>query len=228
MTALVVIETVVVALVVLLVAGLLRSHAEILRRLDAGSPDTDERLASSREAPPRPNGQRAPDILGTTLRGGLVKVGLGSGQQTLLAFLTSGCSTCRDLWAELHTPSPTLTGGIRVIAVTKDARFESSSQLRKLAPGSLTVVMSSAAWEDYAVPASPYFVHVGAAGAIEGEGVAPTLAGVGSLLADAVEDARLAAGGNGLARAQRAEAELAEAGIGAGHPSLYPTDGERS
>ena len=87
MTALVVIETVVVALLVLLVAGLLRSHAEILRRLDAGEGDTDEQPASSDQAPRRPDGQVAPDIVGTTLRGEFVKVGLGSGQQTLLAFL---------------------------------------------------------------------------------------------------------------------------------------------
>ena len=228
MTALVVIETVVVALLVLLVAGLLRSHAEILRRLDAGEGDTDEQPASSDQAPRRPDGQVAPDIVGTTLRGEFVKVGLGSGQQTLLAFLTSGCSTCRELWAELRTGGPSLPDGVRVIPVTKDTRFESSSRLRKLAPEGLTFVMSSAAWEEYAVPASPYFVHVGAAGVIEGEGVAPSWAGVGSLLADAVEDAQLAEGGNGLGRAQRAEAELAAAGVGAGHPSLYPDGVERS
>ena len=54
-----------------------------------------------------------------------------------------------------------------------------------------------------------------------------------SLLRDALEDARLAGGGGGEERARRMDSALAAAGIGPGHPSLFPGgarggDGERS
>jgi len=50
---------------------------------------------------------------------------------------------------------------------------ESISQLRRLVPTDVPVVLSSAAWDDYRVPGSPYFVFVdGPSGAVTGEGSA--------------------------------------------------------
>ena len=46
------------------------------------------------------------------------------------------------------------------MAVTKDPAHESPSRLRSLAPQGTPVVMSSAAWNDYGVPAAPYFVYL--------------------------------------------------------------------
>jgi len=80
--------------------------------------------------------------------------------------------------------------------------------------------MSSRAWLDYDVPASPYFVHVDGRGQLAGEGTAQRFDQVLSLLTDATDDL---AGGEGSAeRALRVERELAAAGIGPDHPSLRP------
>ena len=105
------------------------------------------------------------------------------------------------------------------MVVTKDPSHESPVKLRELAPPAVRVVMSSAAWHDYDVPASPYFVHVDGNGELAGEGTAQRFEQVISLLADAVADVAAASGP--ADRALRAERELRSAGIGPDHPSLY-------
>ena len=228
MTALVAAETVLIALLVVLVAGLLRSHAEILRRLheidsrdDAGDGVSRADLPGEGLAPARVSETPAPAIDGASLSGDAVRVGFAPGAETLVAFLTSGCSVCRDLWAQLDSASGGPLEGVRVVVVAKDRKLESISKLRKLAPNGVTVVLSSAAWEDFGVPAAPYFVHVGADGAIAGEGVSSSWDGVVSLLGDARADLD-EQGADGPGRMRRAEAELERAGVGPGHPSLYP------
>jgi hypothetical protein len=95
--------------------------------------------------------------------------------------------------------------------------------------------MSSRAWEDYRVAGSPYFILVDRRGRVAGEGTASTSwSQVSSLIRDAVDDAANGRTGqtgqagrrgmNGEDRVRRAEAELAAAGIGPGHPSLYGLD----
>jgi hypothetical protein len=69
--------------------------------------------------------------------------------------------------------------------------------------------MSSHAWEDYAVPGTPYFVLI-EEGMVRGEGVATTWDALASLVGEAIDEQR------GI------EERLAAAGIGADHPSLYP------
>jgi hypothetical protein len=213
MTVLVACETLLLVLLVLLVAGLLRSHAEILRRL--GPPDSDDwRLP---EPGARSGGREARDIAGATLAGDALVIGLGaSSPPTLLAFLSSGCGVCGRLWEDLRAGRPSeLPSEVRLVAVVKDARAESPARLQALAPTSVPVVMSSAAWRDYAVPATPYFVYV-EGGHVQGEGSAGGWKQIVSLLRDATADA---AHQNG---ARDAEDALAAAGIGPGHPSLYP------
>jgi hypothetical protein len=134
-TALVSVLTVLVVLMALLVAGLLRSHAEILRRLDGEGGEAggaDGGLARREDAPARAGGEEAPDVVGTTLAGEPVQAGLG-GTPTLLAFLTSGCSVCGELWEGLRSP-PALPDGMRVVVVAKDASHESPSRLALLRP----------------------------------------------------------------------------------------------
>ena len=80
--------------------------------------------------------------------------------------------------------------------------------------------MSSQAWQDYAIPGAPYFVLVD--GTIRGEGAAGSWTALGSLVSDAIEDAR---SGGGQARVDDVDGKLAAAGIGAEHPSLYPAGG---
>jgi hypothetical protein len=246
-TALIVVETVLLALVVLLVAGLLRSHAELLRRLDQldgerRSPQAG-RASTPTDPPPapdRPPGARAADVVGSTLDGDAVKVAVaGGGRDTLVAFLSSGCRTCQGFWEAL---APERRGDVpgdpRIVVVTKDGSHESPTRLRELAPTDIPVVMSSSAWDAYEVPVSPYFVYVeGGSGAIEGEGAAERWDQIVSLLRDARDDratgaARPAATGNGTGLAEtggrgrilRADLELRAADIGPDHPSLYAPD----
>lgn len=213
MVALVAVESLLLVLLTLLVAGLLRSHAEILRRL--GAPDVGPGLP---EPGARSGRAEARDIAGATLAGDAIAIGLGEGSPpTLLAFLSSGCAVCEGLWAQLRAGRPQgLPAALRLVAVVKDANSESPARLRTLATTAVPVVMSSAAWRHYAVPATPYFVYL-EDGHVQGEGSASGWEQILSLLRDASADSQ-----ERNERADEAELALAAAGIGPGHPSLYP------
>lgn len=233
MAEVVTIEAVAIVLLGLLVVGLLRSHAEILRtlhRLGAGlDPDAAPGVTSvagpgvtSIVAPPvRRGAATAFDVAGLTPTEEAVRIGVvGARQGTLLAFLSSGCLTCAGFWETFATtdrlPTP---GGSRLVIVTKSAESESAARIRELAPRAFPVVMSTEAWEEYKVPHTPYFVYVdGPTGRIVGEGSAATWEQVASLWAQALADEADQRGG-GEARADR---ELLQAGIIPRHPSLYP------
>ncbi len=225
MTALLVAVSLLLALLLILVAGLLRSHAEILRRLhdlESGeSLEPADDLVSETAAPGRTSESPAPSIDGSSLAGDAVRVGFAPGGESLLAFLTSGCSVCGSLWSDLGPATTQALDGVRIVVVAKDAKLESVSKLRRLTPEGTAVVLSSAAWDEYAVPASPYFVHVGKNGEIAGEGVSSSWEGVRSLLADARADLGEVSGQDGAARMRRAESELVGAGLDPDDPSLY-------
>ncbi|HEY7279979.1 MAG TPA: hypothetical protein VID47_00190 [Actinomycetota bacterium] len=236
MNVLVGIETVLLVVVGILLVGVLRSHAELLRRLDARQqPSASEPLlAEGLPAPPSRDAAEAFDVSGTTLAGDAVKLAVaGASGSTLLAFLSSGCLGCGAFW-EAFGSGVDVPGGARVVVVTKDTSFESPSKLLGLAPDGVPLVMSSDAWERYGVDGSPYFVLVdGPSGRVRGEGTATSWPQVASLLRDAIADSALAAGrghpppvGDAAARLARADDELASAGIGPGHPSLYGGEGD--
>jgi hypothetical protein len=208
MVTLVVVETIVLALLSVIVVALLRSHAEILRRLPERDGDhADDAPAGGtvvlHDAPaipqhlpsPRRRATEAHDISGTTLDADPVVVSMRSGANTVLAFLSTGCLTCRTFWdglrSEVWRPLP---GDARVVIVVKDPAFESPSKLRELAPADASVVQSSAAWEDFGVSMSPYFCFVdGASGTVRSEGSAMGWDQVTSLLRDALLDEEVAA-----------------------------------
>ena len=193
-----------------MLVGLLRSHAEILRRLPdaAGEPGDHEHPdgpsgsgAGSEAARPRmtthlpgPRGTGGPvvDIVGATLDGAQMSVS-PSKTDTLVAFLSSGCLTCKTFWDGLRADQrEPLPDDIRLLVVVKDREMESPSRLRELAPSDIPVLMSSQAWTDYDVAMSPYFLFVGAAsGTVRSEGSASSWEQVRSLLRDAIEDERL-------------------------------------
>jgi hypothetical protein len=205
LTALVIIETIVLALLAVVVVSLLRSHAELLRRLPAPDDEHDHEhghahgaavpiersptLSSSLPVPKRQASQ-AHDVVGTTLGGDHVAVSAASGSDTLFAFLSTGCLTCQTFWDGLRPGVRTaMPGGARVVVVVKDPAFESPSKLAALAPPDVPVVQSSAAWEDFGVQMSPYFCFVdGASGEVRSEGAAMNWDQVRSLLADALFD----------------------------------------
>jgi hypothetical protein len=211
-TALVTVETVLLALLVLLVAGLLRSHAEILRRLGPGESPLPEPRRGSADT-------HAAAITGETLEGDRVKLDFAAaaGSPTLLAFLSTGCSVCHGFWEGLG--EATLPSPLQTLIVTRAEDRESPARLRELAPEGVPVVMSSAAWEDYRVPGAPYFVLVD--GAIRGEGAASSWEALASLLKDAMDDVAITPS-SGRARGERIDERFAAAGIGPDDPSLYP------
>jgi hypothetical protein len=142
-------------------------------------------------------------VAGLTLSGDAAKVSLAGGA-TLLAFLSSGCSSCQGFWEAFGSGAVgDLPAGTRVVAVTKDGSRESPSRLLELAPDGLPVILSSAAWDDYSVPGNPYFVYV-VDGRIQGEGMASQWPQLASMLRDAAYDSELAVrryGGRGEERA---------------------------
>ena len=96
-TVVMIVETFLLAVTVVFVIALLRSHAEILRRLVAI--DDGVRTAGPAGAfgqrEDRAAGGAVTDIVGENLAGDAVKFALGAGSpRTLLAFLSSGCAAC--------------------------------------------------------------------------------------------------------------------------------------
>jgi hypothetical protein len=244
MSVLIAAETVVIVLLTVLVAGLLRSHAEILRRLhaiDQGGELDDSAAMPATIALGEPHtgtpgtsgasGRRAHDISGETLADDVVHVAItGTRHRTLLAFLSSSCLTCREFWDAFgRTDELGMPADMRLVVIVKDARDESITALREVAPHGLAVVMSSAAWAAYDVPGSPYFVLVDGAGSrVEGEGTGATWPQVRNLIVQAGGDAAYGPyGRDGAAREARIDRELLAHGIGPGDPLLYH-DGTRS
>jgi hypothetical protein len=234
-----------VALLAVLVAGLLRSHAEILRSLhDLGAgldPDAaPAQPAGSALSPPhaRTSSRAGADVAGVTPTGDAISVAIvGARHPTLLAFLTSGCTTCADFWSAFSdTDALEVPGDARLVVVTKGEDGESSARLRKFTPPDVPVVMSSDAWRDYDVPVAPYFAYVeGGSGGIVGEGAAMSWSQLSGMMTQALDEAGLSRSGargrgprgeTGHAREQRAERALRAAGIEPGDPSLYPKTAE--
>lgn len=223
LTALTIINTILLALALLYVVALLRSHADILRRLavlEAGNGP-----AAIPPPPREPGPTAARDIHGVTLDGDAVQLSLGEGTPaTLLAFLSSGCTACGPFWDGLRAD-----GGIRpleerVVIVTHDPARESRRRLRTLAPPGIELVMAENAWTEYNVPASPHFVLTDGSGAIRGRGSAIGWAQLLELVREDREDTDHADSHSARTteqRARRAEQTLADAGIVPGHPSLY-------
>jgi hypothetical protein len=235
MLALAIGEGVVLLLLALLVAGLLRSHAEILRALhDLGaSVEPADRRGAPPGTPRTPSttvtttDATAHDVVGLDLTGSAASVSVvGAKHDTLVAFLSTGCSTCQPFW-DAFRDGVTLPGTARLVVVVQDE--ESEARLRSLAGPHLEVIASSAAWESYGVPGSPHFVYVdGLAGRVTGEGTGPDWPSVRALLTQAADDraARAAVAEGRVANVEwrdnptRIDAELEHAGIGVGHPSL--------
>jgi hypothetical protein len=239
MTALVVGLTVAVALLGVLVAGLLRANAEMMRAFhqlgvslgsDPEASQTSPVALSPRPTPGRPDSSDVVDLAGSSPQGDAISLALtGVRHDTLVAFLTSGCDTCRGFWDVFRNGSPDVPGGARLVVVTRGSDAESPGAIAGLAGGgrsAVPVVMSNEAWEHYDIPYAPYFVYVsGPAGRVVGEGVAARWEQVQTLVANAVADGTT---GRPRSRADRerdsaVDRALQEAGIGPGDPRLHPT-----
>ena len=203
--ALSVVCIVIVLLLGLLVIGLLRSHADILRALHSLGAGVDEVSSPTGAAaagghgqyvatparrrpggpvvvgPPLPHERQsdtASDVAGTSPDGAAVSIAAtGVDQRTLFAFLTTGCVSCAGFWEAFeHGGPPSLPEGVRPVIVTKGPEHESPAVVAGRG-GRVPVVMSTAAWSDYEVPGSPFFVLVdGPSSRRIGEGSAPEFA----------------------------------------------------
>ncbi|MGI9578578.1 MAG: TlpA family protein disulfide reductase [Microthrixaceae bacterium] len=242
----VVLLAVVVALLAILVISLLRSHAEILRVLndagvnldpsagapnDGGSP-VDGRTAEGVPQPADALGRTAPDIAGPTPKGDAIVMSMSLGHTpTLVAFLSTGCLTCRGFWEDMAPPDAGTPEGTRTVIVTQGEEVETPSSVAELAPADIPVVMSTDAWEAYGIPVAPYFVLV-ENGEVVGEGAAASWDQVRDLLERSRRDAAAAAGRKHSRRdliggnRNRIDDELREAGIAPGDPSLYHGNGD--
>ena len=211
MVALTVVLGVVVLLVAVLVAGLLRSHADILKALHdlgAGVGDPIGEVHGHASDPARSGPQAvpltmgpilapdrdsttAPTIAGVTPAGDALAIAPASdGGLTLVAFLSTGCASCAGFWESFHRPKQLgLPDRTRLVVVTKGPDREIPGEVAALAAPGLTVLMSSDAWSDYEVPGSPFFVLVdGKAGRRVGEGVANHINQVAELVRRAEVD----------------------------------------
>lgn len=230
MTLAVVLLGIVVAVLAVLVAGLLRSHALILRRLHEAGIDLEALDAPASRLPvvgagrapaadvpdaaatPRPNdapsGRRARDVAGTTPAGGSVGVAVcGVDHDTVLLFLSSDCATCQRFWTALAVDAddrPALPDGVRLVVVTRGPEHELPAVVAAH-DVDVPVVMSDQAWTDHDVPGSPYAIHVdGPSGRVRGEGTGGDWAQVAQLLARATGDlAYVGAPPSGRSKARR-------------------------
>jgi hypothetical protein len=225
-TALVIGLALAVLVLGVLVAGVLRSHAEILKALH----ELGAGLELDREGagpvpvtidgivPPRAAGSVAPETLsGVTLDGEAVAFSLITGA-TMLAFLSSGCTTCQAFWSAFAAGAPDVPARTRLVAVVRDLDEESESELRARRPATVPLLSSTSGWDAFDVPGSPYFVLV-QDGIVVGEGSGASWPQVLNLLGQASADAALR--GNGAVRESRDNAALKAAGIETGHPSLH-------
>jgi hypothetical protein len=204
--ALVVVSTFVVLVLGILVAGLLRSHADILRALHElgvgvgdpatvdGHPGSGAPVAVGPATGPPAHGLAlgpAPTVAGVTPAGDARAVAVdNSDRLTLLGFLSSGCATCVTFWEALQSPRGTeLPDGTRVVIVTKGPEREVPGEVQARTTGRVPVVMSTEAWVDYQVPGSPFFVLVdGATGHKVGQGVASSVGQLSELVRRAEQE----------------------------------------
>jgi hypothetical protein len=254
MLVLVILLTFAVLLLGILVAGLLRSHADILKALhDLGAGVGDPALHDDHNGndaarrpvavpftmgPPLPaerNASWAPPLAGVTPQGNALAIAVsGNDTLTLIAFLSSGCTTCAGFWDELRQPDELgLPDGIRLVVVTKGPEMEIPAEVQARAGSRLRVIMSTEAWSDYEVPGSPFFALVdGRTGRRIGEGVAQRFSQVMDLVRRAQVDLQpfgpgsrsraMSEGLDGPERESANDQELLAAGIHPGHESLYP------
>lgn len=236
MLVLVILETVLLLVLTVLVAGLLRAYATVLRRLhalDSGSSTTSgpkEFTLDQVAAPaPRESWTEGHDLAGSTPTGEVASTRVvGVEHDTVLLFLSSGCASCEVFWDELTRPVA-LPGNARLVVVAQGEDVESPGVLAGLAAPHLDVLMSTQAWRDYEVPGSPHVVYVeGRTGRVRGEGTGQSWGQVARMLARASGDVTLLDGRPRAAKPDRdaeveaeVDRELMAAGILPGDPRLY-------
>jgi len=240
-----------VALQTLFVIGLLRSHAEMLlriARLEEGiaTGSLPQLTSAARSmpdgvvpAPPTINQIRVEALKGvdSDLRPSECRVGDQREGYLLLAFLSTTCLSCLDIWRDIIEGGPEArqveaNGDIaKVLIVLKGRDEENLGKVRALASETpVPVMLSAETWGELEVPGSPYFTLIDArAQVVVGAGSAQSWPQLSSLASDGMLElalaADLSASSPHVRRGYRSiieqeDDELARAGILPSHPSL--------
>ncbi|REK18405.1 MAG: hypothetical protein DWQ40_08555 [Actinobacteria bacterium] len=219
----------------LLVVSLLKTQAEIVRRLDSLGIKLDEADSSAPISltPPARSRTATSDIAGVDPSGDPVVKSLHVGNDpVLLAFLSTTCTSCSEFWESFDDDSMMLhEARYRVLVVTLGASEESPTRAANLSRGSVDVVMSSEAWADFEVPGAPYFAVVDPQSReVIGEGSAADMRALLTFLGDAAGDrrwdARRISDRTDADRERMIDDELKRAGIYPDDPRLYHEPGE--
>lgn len=224
MTAIVLIEAIVILLLLILMAGLLKSHAEILRQLNRLGVGEDVLGGNVSPALKGAGMEKAPttQLSGVDPHGSPRVVTLGHGHgATLIAFLSSGCASCQVFWEKLSGDYELPTPDTRVVIVTKGAGSESPSRISELAPEGIPLVMSDDTWDVFRVPLTPYFLLVDSDSRVLGEGSGTTWDHLLSLFRRSAADAEHPAGLDTEARRRFSDERLTGSGIEPGDSALY-------
>ena len=167
MTILVIIDAVVLLGIGLLVVALLASYAGLVERVNL----VEGRAPTRSLTPPQFSGLTGgsgedaltvEQLVGITPSGDEVFLpASGIDHDLLVAFLSSGCTSCGSLWEDLREHRlPNFPSYLRLVVVTRGSAEESPSAIAELAPTDLDVMMSSEVWQAFSTPGSPYFAYV--------------------------------------------------------------------
>jgi hypothetical protein len=188
-TAVVVAEGLAIVVLAALVFNLLRTQARVLELLAEAGPAEDAGASGPRQGPalpPRPSrvGLPAAAVRGIDPAGSPAGIDPGGAGVLVLAFLTTRCSTCQELWGAVAGETSGLPGAARLGLVVPGPGLESRRRVAELAPVGVEVVMSADAWDAYQVTGSPWAVVV-RDGQVSAEGPVADWAGVVALAAAA-------------------------------------------
>jgi hypothetical protein len=79
---------------------------------------------------------------------------------TLLAFLTTTCASCKPFWEMMAAPGFAAALGARLVVVTPSRSMEDERRARELLPDGAYLHMGSETWFEYGVGTSASFVLV--------------------------------------------------------------------
>jgi hypothetical protein len=184
-TAVVVAEGLAIVVLAVLVFNLLRAQARVLEllgdRKGAGGGVGGPRQGPALPTRPSRVGVAADPVRGTDPAGAAASIVPADTGVLVLAFITTSCSTCQELWGALAAGGAgRLPGAARLVVVVPGPGLESRRRVAELAPAGVDVVMSADAWAAYGVTGSPWAV-VARDGRVVAEGPVQDWAGVVAL-----------------------------------------------
>lgn len=225
---------VIVGFLAILVVGLLKTQAEILRKLNTlGITLDDDHSHAPIAISTKPNRNLGETkLVGVSPEGDPIVMSLDIGSDPLLvAFLSTTCSSCQEFWETIDSEELRFHGTkYRAAVVTLGPNEESPTRAASLRSGTADVVMSSEAWALFEVPGAPYFaLYDPTTSSVIGEGSATDMMALNTFLSDAAGDRTWdQARGTDRSDSDREkmiDEELRRAGITPGDPRLHHDPG---